>query len=288
MQPQEPIKDIVVIYHAYCIDGFGAAWAAWKRLGDTATYIPALYRDEFPEGIVEKEVYILDFCFKADITKDLALKNKKLVLIDHHVSEKDIIESVENHKFALDKSAAKLTWEYFHPNIPVPELIEYISDSDMTEHTLPNWREVEEYIYAQDYSFESYDDVYYELEKNKKGIVKIGTALAKQIDKVVDRHIEKARLVSFEGYEVYACNAPTIILDKLGEKLNEKKGPFTILYRFERDNLRVLFRGNGTVDVSKIAKKYGGGGHHDSAGIRFKDKFPLSFLLSGEKDSANL
>jgi nanoRNase/pAp phosphatase (c-di-AMP/oligoRNAs hydrolase) len=121
------------------------------------------------------------------------------------------------------------------------------------------------------------------LEKNKKGIIKIGTALAKQIDKVVERHIEKAKLITFEGYEVYACNAPTIILDKLGEKLNEKKGPFTILYRFERDNLRVLFRGNGTIDVSEIAKKYGGGGHKDAAGIRFKNRFPLSFLIGEDE-----
>ena len=33
----EPLKNIVVIYHADCRDGFGAAYAAWKKFGDRAT-----------------------------------------------------------------------------------------------------------------------------------------------------------------------------------------------------------------------------------------------------------
>ena len=33
-------KNIVIIYHTDCRDGFGAAWAAWKKFGDSATYIP--------------------------------------------------------------------------------------------------------------------------------------------------------------------------------------------------------------------------------------------------------
>ena len=34
----EPSSINLVIYHADCSDGFGAAYAAWKLLGDRATY----------------------------------------------------------------------------------------------------------------------------------------------------------------------------------------------------------------------------------------------------------
>ena len=30
----------LVIYHANCADGFGAAFAAWRKLGDEAEYVP--------------------------------------------------------------------------------------------------------------------------------------------------------------------------------------------------------------------------------------------------------
>jgi len=39
-------KEIVVLYHANCLDGFGAAYAAWKKFGDTADYIPVQYGEE--------------------------------------------------------------------------------------------------------------------------------------------------------------------------------------------------------------------------------------------------
>ena len=40
MKLEEELKDIVVIYHAHCQDGFGSAYAAYQKFGDTATYIP--------------------------------------------------------------------------------------------------------------------------------------------------------------------------------------------------------------------------------------------------------
>lgn len=36
----EPLKEIVIIYHAQCRDGLGSAYAAWKKFGDNASYIP--------------------------------------------------------------------------------------------------------------------------------------------------------------------------------------------------------------------------------------------------------
>ena len=35
--------NISVLYHADCPDGFGGAYAAWKKFGDTAEYIPVKY-----------------------------------------------------------------------------------------------------------------------------------------------------------------------------------------------------------------------------------------------------
>ena len=41
----EELKSIVVIYHGRCRDGFAAAYAAWKKFGDKASYLPFLYTD---------------------------------------------------------------------------------------------------------------------------------------------------------------------------------------------------------------------------------------------------
>jgi len=47
----EPLKEIVIIYHADCPDGFGAAYAAWKKFGDKASYLPCYMPAPVPDGI---------------------------------------------------------------------------------------------------------------------------------------------------------------------------------------------------------------------------------------------
>ena len=41
-----PMTDSLILYHADCDDGFGAAYAAWLSLGDSAEYQPVYYGDQ--------------------------------------------------------------------------------------------------------------------------------------------------------------------------------------------------------------------------------------------------
>ena len=52
-----------VIYHASCPDGFGAAWAAHRVLGERAQYLPMNHGDPIPQMDDDARVYILDFSF---------------------------------------------------------------------------------------------------------------------------------------------------------------------------------------------------------------------------------
>ena len=66
----EPSSVNLVIYHANCTDGFGAAYAAWKLLGDRADYHPAKY-GEAPPDVSGKNVVVLDFSYDNATTKKL-------------------------------------------------------------------------------------------------------------------------------------------------------------------------------------------------------------------------
>lgn len=273
------LEEAVVIYHGYCYDGFGAAWAAWKKYGDSASYIPCTDRNTYPEGITGKEVYVVDFCFDEKITKELQENNKKLVVLDHHVSAKNLVQSLKEHVFSEVDSGAKIAWKYFHPGTEVPLLIEYISDSDTWAHALPSWKEIGAYIHAQELEFYTFSSLNEELAHTFENIVEKGAILNKQFEKLVNEHIEKAVLVEYEQYTVYAVNASSFLRSELGHKLALKKGPFSIVYRFEGDTLRVSLRGDGSVDCTKLVEKYGGGGHHDAAALILKDRNPLPFSL---------
>ena len=44
----QPDEVSLVLYHAGCPDGFGAALAAWKRRGDAAKYMPVVHGKDPP------------------------------------------------------------------------------------------------------------------------------------------------------------------------------------------------------------------------------------------------
>ena len=125
-------KLIVVIYHKRCPDGFGAAYAAWKKFGDTADYIPAGYGDEALPGLEGKEVYLVDFCYEIPGEMErLAKITKRFVTLDHHQSSKKLVEIAPEYVYDEKRSGASIAWAFFHPDTPLPRLIQHLEDGDL-------------------------------------------------------------------------------------------------------------------------------------------------------------
>lgn len=74
-----------VISHANCFDGSAAAYAAWLKFGDDATYLFCQYGDDMPELPDGAEVYFLDF-FSLDWVKALLDRGCYVHVLDHHES----------------------------------------------------------------------------------------------------------------------------------------------------------------------------------------------------------
>ena len=62
-----------VIYHADCTDGFGAAYSAWKLLGNRAEYHSRKHGTR-PPSVKGKNVVILDFSFDNKTIKKIIIK----------------------------------------------------------------------------------------------------------------------------------------------------------------------------------------------------------------------
>src|ERR1700722_2304831 len=96
-------KPIIVFYHADCIDGFSAAWVAWKKFGDTAEYIPFYHETALPK-FSGKEIYTVDMTFPKEITEEVMHFNKRLTSIDHHISKKEVTLMTQDPLFDNDHS----------------------------------------------------------------------------------------------------------------------------------------------------------------------------------------
>jgi len=82
----------ICIYHGNCADGFTAAWAVWKRFGDSVEYIPGVY-GESPPDVTGKNVVIVDFSYKRPVLLEMTKTARTVLVLDHHkTAEADLAQ----------------------------------------------------------------------------------------------------------------------------------------------------------------------------------------------------
>ncbi len=272
-------KDTVILYHADCPDGFGSAYAAWKKFGDSAEYVPVEHGSPPPEHLKGKKVYIADFSYPLPILQKLLSETASLAVLDHHEGARDAVQSIPEHVYDALRSGAVITWNYFHPNLPTPTLLAYVQEGDLYTFKLPHSREVLAYCYTLPFTFESWDALSTRLEKPEE-LQKISDrgAIYLEYGKVLmDQIANRAWLVTFEGHAVLAVDAPRAFGSDVGHMLAERKPPFSMVIRVKRDGLRVSLRGDGSIDVAELARRHGGNGHPNAAAFSIPLGSPLPF-----------
>ena len=290
----------LVIYHANCTDGFGAAFAAWLKLGDEAEYRPMNYTNDraLLEDVVasatNRETYILDFSFPRDVMDAIFENAKRVVWLDHHASVfkdwgvplDDVADELtlglvqpNDHTVVLNNngSGAMLAWHNFHPGTEVPMLIQHIDDRDRWVFALPGSKEIHAALASyKPWSFEQWEDRFL-VGRIRFGELKDeGAAILRAHNQNVQSALKQARECEIvlqrvgyhEGFSGLAGNAPAFLASDLGCELANKSGTFGLVWSMAGDGqIHCSLRSNGDYDVSAIAKAFGGGGHRNAAGF---------------------
>lgn len=286
-------KKNIIFYHESCLDGFAAAYIAWKKFKDRAEYIP-LSHTATGENILkskkikisdlqDKEVYFIDFCLKKVELEKVINLAKKVVVLDHHLSAQELVESLEGSVFRDGVSGAYLASEYFFPQEKISKFIQYISIGDTyTWRNEKLEKEILAYLHTLVFDFKVFVKAEKDLADKKKflEISQLGKLLQENYLKLVDNQLKKATLIDFAGHKVYAINASSVFRNELGHRLSqESKSKFALIYTFENGELKISLRGDKKTDLNKLAQKYQGGGHFNAAAIRSKDsKFIFDFI----------
>src|SRR3989442_15683723 len=83
----------LVLYHADCTEGFGAAWAIWKRY-PSAESIPADHGLPPPVSCAGRRVVIVDFAYPRPILEEMAEEAMELQVLDHHITAKEALKGL--------------------------------------------------------------------------------------------------------------------------------------------------------------------------------------------------
>src|SRR5579864_9108380 len=111
-------QKILCIYHANCADGFGAAWAVHRALGDGVGFVSAKYgeslvytsnhNEENKEetgilvgkfrnflSIKGKDILFVDFSAPLDDLRTMAKEARSVLVLDHHKTAQEDLDALE-------------------------------------------------------------------------------------------------------------------------------------------------------------------------------------------------
>ena len=254
--------DVNVLYHRDCADGFGAAWAAYQRLGYTGVrYHSCAYGEPPPEMEPGSTVYILDFSFPRNIMLEL-MERHEVVLIDHHETAEKNIGDLPGCHFDKSHSGAVLAWRRFHEESKIPEILLYVEDRDLWKWELPDSRDISAALESYPKDFGVWDQLH------AGELAREGEAILRHNRLQVERIVQHSGWRAVGDWSVPVVNTPLLASEACEALLEKFPGaPFAAAYHDRGDRRKWSLRSGGEFDVSEVARSLGGGGHPHAAGF---------------------
>lgn len=295
-------SNTICIYHGNCADGFGAAWVVRKALGDDVEFVAGVYGKE-PPDVTGKDVIMVDFSYNRDVLADMGRAANYVLILDHHKTARDDLacfdpfdagvrtdrtDGMGDHKelgwetaiyvakergaprvaacFDMDHSGAMLAWNHFYPGQEPPQLLRHIEDRDLWLFKLDGTREIQANLFSYPYDFDAWDQL---MAADVQTLRSDGAAIERKHHKDVAElvAVTKRRLV-IGGHDVPAASLPYTLTSDAGALMCQGE-PFAACYWDTPDGRVFSLRSTDEgLDVSEIAKTYGGGGHRNASGFR--------------------
>lgn len=272
---------VTIIYHGNCPDGFAAALAAhlffqqqdnYSSFKENITFFKGIHGNP-PPNCPGHEVYILDFSYQRQAVKQLCQQARKVTIIDHHISACQELHKLDKEhdnlemNFDMNQSGAVLSWKYFHTT-PVPRLFAHIQDNDLWRFELENTKTIIMAIMSYPMTLELWSDWLID-DLSLEDLHAEGLILERQTNRQIQHYKNKARMGKIAGYTIPVVNAPASIGSELLHQLSDGH-PFAAAYEDKPDRRAWQLRSGGehAIDVSEIARLFGGGGHKNASGFR--------------------
>lgn len=227
------------------------------------------YNQEFTLPRIEEDekIFIVDFSIDPEEMQELLRRTKNVIWIDHHISA---IKKYKDFPFEIKgirkdgTAGCVLTYNYLYPDAELNMMTVYIGDWDTW--TFKYGEDTEYFKMGMESHLTSPDSkIWSEALRNTGKIIEEGKIINRYKKVYYQEYIDNYGFeVEFECHKCIACNAGKAS-SKLFDSLN-KNYDIMMPFVFDGEQYTVSLYSK-KVDVSKVAEKYGGGGHTGAAGF---------------------
>ena len=182
----------------------------------------------------------------------------------------------------MNKSGAVLAWEFFHPGKEPPKFIRYIQDRDLWTWELEYSKEFSAAFDMVPFEFEEFEK--FEDDSVFDDACKRGSYILAYSKTVVKKVCEKAVSRKYKDKDVLVVNA-SHWMSEIGARL-APDCDFAVIWYYDHNDrmIKVSLRAfHEAIDVSEIAKHFGGGGHKKAAGFQLSGELVVDDIFDDEE-----
>ena len=289
----QDVRPLILYHGRRCPDGYGAALAAWLFYGDKAEFRGLDHGEiQTPEDLGDldgRAVYVVDFAFEPELMAQIEAKVSKLVVLDHHKSAAEKLTGYQCRcgvvHFDMHKSGAKLAWEFFQTEQPVPDLVRYVEDRDIWVWQYPESASFLAALDMEPFDFQRWHEIALFNAVQLASYIDRGRAMDEKFSKLAADLAKGASAVSFNGQDGLMINAPGAFHSLVGDILSKQSGTFALMWTVDKSGVvKVGLRSQRHYNCIPLAECMGGGGHAQACGFKMGPDRLLE-LLTGVLDS---
>lgn len=276
----ESILYDVIVFHYPCQDGLVSAWISYyyhKKINHKIDLYPYQHNNILDfDRLHNKKVLFCDITPNIEILEKLEKHIVLLNVLDHHHYIKELAEKKSYIKFDNSKSGASLTWEWFFPDIAIPEFVKMVEDRDIWRWSIPNSKAFTTWLATECEVLDNFDKIFDCLDKlllDREYInicIEKGTFLLdinnSKIKKICNDLSIRSIKIQDKQYNVCFINS-TENISEIGNELCKKYSiDFAIVFHYNniwKSSLRSI----GDFDTSVISRIFGGNGHKNASGF---------------------
>ena len=262
---------MVILYHAGCADGAVAAWVAQHRYPN-AELVPVAYQRP-PPDVSGRHVLIVDFSYPRETLLAMHAKAASLRVLDHHKTAAEDLQGLDFCVFDMSRSGAGITWDVLFDGAPRPWLVDYTEDRDIWRWRLPDSKMVNAYLQTVGHDMAALSRVVADGLDVARDRGRVAEAVRRDYINATKRTAYRAFFAGEDGVALCVNAGGWANSEVLGELATESEAGYAFAWAECSDGTYAYsLRSRAGVDVSAIAKRFGGGGHAQAAGFSTPDR----------------
>ncbi len=241
----------------------------------------------------DKRVLMVDFSYKRPVLEKMMSYARDITILDHHKTAQADLETYAifnpvtaanidevlaatqpglgpiRAEFDMNRSGAMMAWQFLFPDSLIPMFIELIQDRDLWKFKFgEDTKKFSAALRTYPMDFKVWD----KLIAGWGGLVSDGESILRAHNANIAKFLADVYEDNIGGHRVPVVNVPYHYASDTAHAMLQKfpDAPFTACW-FRRGDGMIQYSlrsEDSRMDVSEIAKKFGGGGHRNAAGYQ--------------------